>query len=97
MAELKFPMSLLEKREVQSQTGKNTLDLSQRSRVDIKFINILVYVINHCTFDNCSICAYGILVSRISARFVSNVIFALQLYNRYMYLMRLKSDKKSKI
>ena len=38
-------------------------------------------------FDNCSICAYGILVSRISLRFVSNVIFAPQSDNsRYMYL-----------
>ena len=43
-------------------------------------------MINHCTFNNCSICAFGILVSRISPTFVSNVIFALQLHNRYTYL-----------
>ena len=33
-----------------------------------------------------TVCAYGILVPRISLRFVSDVIFVLQLCNRYMYL-----------
>ena len=43
----------------------------------------IVFFFWNSPFDNCSICAYRNFVSTISLRFVSNVIFILQLYNAF--------------